>query len=154
MVELLAQMGIEYVSKRGGFKRPIFQLIQDVVRQLTDDELFAFVRIEQKGRTGFEIYVYTAGGREVPIPIQAASQGTFSVIAIFGLIYSFLKSLNPDEERIFQTPGIVVIDEIDAHLHPSWQQKLLALLTSRFPNVQFIVSAHSPAIVAAATAAK
>jgi predicted ATPase len=148
VVELLAQMSIEYVSKRGGFKRPIFHLIQDVVRHLTDDELFSFARIEEKGRTGFEIYVYTAGSRDVPIPIQSASQGTFSIIAIFGLIYSFLKSLNPDEDRILQTPGIVIIDEIDAHLHPSWQQKVLGLLTSRFPNVQFIVSAHSPAMVA------
>jgi predicted ATP-binding protein involved in virulence len=44
--------------------------------------------------------------------------------------------------------GIVFIDEIDAHLHPSWQQKILKMLTQHFPNVQFIVSAHSPAIVA------
>jgi len=148
VAELLVQLGIEYTSKHGGFKRPIFRLIQDVVRQLTDDELFAFARIEQKGRTGFEIYVNTAGSRDAPIPIQWASQGTFSVIAIFGLIYSFLQSLSKSEERILETPGIVLIDEIDAHLHPSWQQKLLGLLTSRFPNVQFIVSAHSPAMVA------
>jgi predicted ATP-binding protein involved in virulence len=147
VVELLAQMAIEYVSKHGGFKRPIFQLIQDVVRQLTDDDLFTFARIEEKGRTSFEIYVYTAGNRDAPVLIQSASQGTFSVIAIFGLIYSFLKSLSEDEDRVFQTAGIVIIDEIDAHLHPSWQQKILGLLTSKFPNVQFIVSGHSPVLV-------
>ena len=64
VVELLAQMGIEYISKHGGFNRPIFRLIQDVVRQLTDDELFTFARVEEKGRIGFEIYVYTAGSRD------------------------------------------------------------------------------------------
>jgi predicted ATP-binding protein involved in virulence len=84
------------------------------------------------------------------MPIQAASQGTLSVIAIFGLIYGFLHALRPNEteDKIRLVPAIVIIDEIDAHLHPSGQQKILRLLTSRFPTVQFIVSARSPLIVA------
>jgi predicted ATP-dependent endonuclease of OLD family len=58
--------------------------------------------------------------------------------------------LCPDdvEDKVNLVQAIVVIDEIDAHLHPSWQQKIIGMLTKRFPNVQFIVSAHSPAIVA------
>lgn len=40
--------------------------------------------------------------------------------------------------------GIVIIDEIDQHLHPSWQRKVISLLESRFPNIQFIVATHSP----------
>ncbi len=40
--------------------------------------------------------------------------------------------------------GIVIIDEIDQHLHPSWQRKVISLLERRFPNIQFIVATHSP----------
>lgn len=46
--------------------------------------------------------------------------------------------------------GVVLIDEIDAHLHPEWQQKIGFWLKSRFPNVQFLVTTHSPIICQAA----
>jgi hypothetical protein len=73
-----------------------------------------------------------------------------SVLAIFGLIHSYLQTLRPKEtdDGVLKTPAIVFVDELDAHLHPSWQQKVVAMLTGKFPNVQFILSAHSPLIVA------
>jgi hypothetical protein len=153
--KLLAQLCVEYGKRviwpaNGGFKRPIFGLIEDVVRELTEDPEFAFDTIRDSGRSGFEILIRSAGTRGTPLPIQYASQGTLSVLAIFGLIYSFLYSLRPGqrEDDIPLTAAIVLIDEVDAHLHPTWQQKIMDLLTRRFPNVQFIVSGHSPLIVA------
>ncbi len=50
-------------------------------------------------------------------------------------------------------PAVVLVDEIDLHLHPKWQRKLLDLLTERFPKTQFITTAHSPLIVQAAEGA-
>jgi hypothetical protein len=47
-------------------------------------------------------------------------------------------------------PGIVIVDEIDAHLHPSWQRTIGVWFRKHFPNVQFIVSTHSPLICQAA----
>jgi len=47
-------------------------------------------------------------------------------------------------------PAVVLVDEIDLHLHPSWQRKLIGFLTERFPNTQFIATAHSPLVVQAA----
>lgn len=47
-------------------------------------------------------------------------------------------------------PAIVLVDEIDLHLHPDWQRKIIAHLTKYFPNTQFIVTAHSPLIVQSA----
>ncbi len=47
-------------------------------------------------------------------------------------------------KRKSRLSGIVIIDEIDQHLHPSWQRKVISLLESRFPNIQFIVATHSP----------
>ena len=58
--------------------------------------------------------------------------------------------LNPDllEEITEKTPGIVLIDEIDMHLHPKWQWKVVDALKNTFPLVQFIATTHSPIIVA------
>lgn len=50
----------------------------------------------------------------------------------------------------FAQPAVVLIDEIDLHLHPKWQRKILTYLSKIFPNTQFIASAHSPLIVQAA----
>ena len=46
-----------------------------------------------------------------------------------------------------QTPGLVLIDEVDMHLHPEWQQIILTSLTSAFPALQFIVTTHSPQVL-------
>lgn len=46
-----------------------------------------------------------------------------------------------------KTPGIVLIDEVDLHLHPAWQQRILNALISTFPEIQFIVTTHSPQVV-------
>ena len=55
------------------------------------------------------------------------------------------KSANPLAE-----PAVVLVDEIDLHLHPRWQRTLLHFLSERFPNTQFIATAHSPLVVQAA----
>jgi predicted ATP-binding protein involved in virulence len=56
----------------------------------------------------------------------------------------------PDSPDPLAEPAIVLVDEIDLHLHPKWQRTIISYLTERFPNTQFIVTAHSPLIVQAA----
>ncbi len=56
------------------------------------------------------------------------------------------KSKNPLEQ-----PAVVFVDEIDLHMHPLWQQKIIYYLTEKFPKTQFLVTAHSPLIVQSAT---
>ena len=46
-----------------------------------------------------------------------------------------------------KTPGVILIDEIDLHLHPQWQQTILSDLNAIFPNIQFVVSSHAPAVI-------
>lgn len=55
-----------------------------------------------------------------------------------------------NDRWVIVRPGVVMIDEIDAHLHPEWQQKIGFWLKSRFPNIQFLVTTHSPIICQAA----
>ena len=50
-------------------------------------------------------------------------------------------------KSLLASDGIVLIDEIDLHLHPSWQQRVIRDLTRTFPNIQFIVTTHSPQVV-------
>ncbi len=131
------------------FDLPIFQLLHKVVKELTD-EAFEFSEIKPRGNARFEINVITDGNNDRLLPLQKASQGTLSVLSIFGLIYYYLKSVFPDtpEKDLLSKPAIVFIDEVDAHLHPSWQQKIIRLLRENFPNVQFVLTAHSPLVVA------
>lgn len=55
----------------------------------------------------------------------------------------------PDHENPLAEPGVVLIDNIDHHLHPRWQRRLMADLSACFPAVQFIATAHSPLIAQA-----
>jgi predicted ATP-binding protein involved in virulence/tetratricopeptide (TPR) repeat protein len=57
----------------------------------------------------------------------------------------------PFSDNPLAEPAIVLVDEIDLHLHPEWQRKLIGYLTDIFPNTQFIVTAHSPLVVQAAS---
>ena len=55
----------------------------------------------------------------------------------------------PESDDPLSEPAIVLVDEIDLHLHPKWQRTIMDFLTERFPNTQFIVTAHSPLVVQA-----
>ena len=55
--------------------------------------------------------------------------------------------LNDNLDLPFNGQGIVLIDEIELHLHPSWQQKIILILRESFPNIQFIMTTHSPHVL-------
>jgi predicted ATP-binding protein involved in virulence len=57
------------------------------------------------------------------------------------------KSLDKSPDEILAGSGIVLIDEIELHLHPAWQRNIIPALTATFPNIQFIVSTHSPQVL-------
>jgi predicted ATP-binding protein involved in virulence len=139
---------LDYFQREFSFEGEQFNLVRGVVRELTD-QCFEFDRVAREGRDRFTLYVRTEGNESNPLPIQKASQGTISVIAMFGLIYDFLKSLQSETvPEVCKRSGIVIIDEVDAHLHPVWQQKIVSLLRNSFPRVQFIITAHNPIAVA------
>ncbi len=143
----LHSLCLDYFEHGLSFRGEQFSLIRDVVRELTD-QVFDFDRVQREGPDHFTLYVRTEGNEDNPLPIQKSSQGTPSVIAMFGLIYNYLRSLNFEGRDVLQRKGIVIIDEVDAHLHPVWQQKIISLLRSRFPRVQFLLTAHNPIVVA------
>lgn len=83
--------------------------------------------------------------------IEQLSDGYKIVTAMVADIASRMAEANPDMDDPLQANGIVLIDEVDLHLHPKWQRTIIGSLTKTFPNIQFIVSTHSPIILSGAT---
>lgn len=81
------------------------------------------------------------------INVIQLSQGEKSLLALVLDICRRMMVLNPLSENPLLTPGVILIDEVDLHLHPEWQRSILNKLSAVFPNCQFIVSTHSPQIV-------
>lgn len=99
--------------------------------------------------------VFFKDGNGFNIDVTQMSDGFRSLLSmIFELIRQMVKLYG--EGRVFENisqggmaitvPGIVLIDEIDAHLHPTWQTRIGQWFTKYFPHIQFIVSTHSPLI--------
>lgn len=83
------------------------------------------------------------------ISFDNLSDGYRNMLAIVADIAHRTARLNPQLGKLSasESPGIVLIDEIDLHLHPKWQRHVLLNLRAAFPNIQFIVSTHSPFII-------
>jgi len=77
------------------------------------------------------------------------SDGYKNTLSMIGDIAYRMAVLNPTlgERVLEETPGIVLIDEVDLHLHPQWQQTILKDLHEVFPNIQFVVTSHAPAVI-------
>ena len=89
----------------------------------------------------------------VRIPLSQLSDGYRCALSLIADIAYRMATLNPSlsDQVLIQTEGVVLVDEIDLHLHPEWQQRILRDLQNIFPNVQFIVTTHAPAVINSVT---
>lgn len=96
-----------------------------------------------------DVYYTDDAGLRMQIPLNQLSDGYKGTISLIADIAYRMAVLNPQllDRVLTETDGIVLIDEIDLHLHPAWQQRVLGELTSIFPKVQFVVSTHAPAVI-------
>ncbi len=83
----------------------------------------------------------------ISLNVSQMSDGEKCTMALLGDLARRLTLANPTLENPLLGIGIVLIDEIELHMHPSWQRKILSTLKNAFPNVQFIVTTHSPIIL-------
>ncbi len=83
------------------------------------------------------------------LPVELLSDGIRNMIGMVADIAFRATKLNGQlgAQAAAKTPGIVLIDEVDMHLHPEWQQVVLQSLTRAFPVIQFIVTTHSPQVL-------
>ena len=85
------------------------------------------------------------------LPVSDLSAGYQSLIWMVLDIAYRMAVLNPFmKEHVAESGGVVLIDELDMHLHPKWQWKVINALRGTFPNVQFIAATHSPILFASA----
>ena len=90
-------------------------------------------------------YLFQRGDQKVPYP--ALSDGYRAFYGWLGdLLHHVCETATPGKTMV-QNQGMVMIDEIDLHLHPSWQMEVLPRLSKELPNIQFIVTSHSPLVV-------
>ena len=93
----------------------------------------------------FKDIVYSEG--ENTLPITYLSAGYQSLLWMAMDIAYRLALLNPGQSGCHQAAGVVLIDELDMHLHPKWQWNALRALAEVFPRIQFIVATHSPILI-------
>ena len=91
----------------------------------------------------------SADGSLQKFAMDEMSDGYKNTLSMIGDIAYRMAVLNPmlGDKVLEDTSGVVVIDEIDLHLHPQWQQTIISDLNTIFPKIQFIVSSHAPAVI-------
>lgn len=86
-------------------------------------------------------------GNKITLSVNQLSDGEKCLMAMVGDIVRRMTIANPQLSDPLLGQGIILIDEIDLHLHPLWQRDVVSRLTETFPNCQFIISTHSPHVI-------
>lgn len=102
------------------------------------------VKFSSVDRKTWRVNVETNG---VIIGLDQVSQGTSSILGWVGALLQRMYEIHGTSKDIRNEAALVLIDEIDAHLHPEWQQRIIITLREQLPGVQFIATTHSPLIV-------
>jgi hypothetical protein len=90
-------------------------------------------------------YVFDRGGLKIPFP--ALSDGYRAFLGWIGDLLYHVAMTCPSGKKLVENRGIVMVDEIDLHVHPKWQMSVLPILATQLPNLQFIITSHSPLLV-------
>jgi hypothetical protein len=133
---------------------------KELKRALTADETLAprIADLELRGRgganraaslAGAHRFSFQPGRSEAPVKLPATwlSQGYQSTISMIADILGHAFWDSGKQVKCADVRALVLIDEIDLHLHPSWQRQFVQALRSTFPKVQFVVTTHSPLIL-------
>ena len=95
----------------------------------------------------FVVSTTSESGEAETLELEQLSGGYRIVLVLAADLARRMAQGNPHLDDPLQSEAIVLIDEVDLHLHPSWQQRVLPDLMRTFPNAQFIVSTHSPQVL-------
>lgn len=121
-----------------GKDSPLWETLRNALNTILAP--YTFERVDER----FEVLFRTPTG---VVPLEALSDGFRSIFVIITDLLLRLSLSTSDPEKILEQEAVCLIDEIDAHLHPAWQLKVIPGLTTLFPNVQFIATTHSALVV-------
>lgn len=116
-----------------------FEDFTEVLRMLFDDSELRLV-------FNYKDYSFNIITQQTSFPFTGLSAGYAAALDIVADLILRMQDLK-QPKRVFDLPGIVLIDEIETHLHLSLQQKIMPILTRLFPKLQFVVSTHSPFVL-------
>lgn len=129
----------EYINKNFG---TIQILINRVLEKANDGDKVVLTKYDPNG-----FYFITPSNPRKEIPMEALSEGFKSTLVwLFDTVIRIVEK-GGSLESASEITGIILLDEVDLHLHPSWQRTILHSIESLFPNIQFIVTTHSPFVV-------
>lgn len=117
-----------------------FKQVVGLINRLISEEHYNFTGKTEEGE-----YLFDRERLKVPFP--ALSDGYRAFLGWVGDLLYHVCMTCPDGKKLVDNKGIVMVDEIDLHLHPRWQLTVLHTLGRELPNIQFIVTSHSPLIV-------
>lgn len=125
-------------KQNAALRRRFFSLLNDFTPGIE-------VEFEDVNMQSWVVRVKTADGK---VPIEQLSQGMMSVYAWVGTLLQRMFEIYANSPDPTREAALVLVDEVDAHLHPEWQQQLVGLLKDRFPALQVVATTHSPLVVA------
>lgn len=117
-----------------------FKQVVNLINRLISANQYKFQGELEEGE-----YTFIRRGLRVPFP--ALSDGYRAFLGWIGDLLYHVCMTCPSGKKLVDNQGIIMVDEIDLHLHPEWQMKILGQLAEQLPNIQFIVTSHSPLLV-------
>ena len=137
-----------YAMMRKSGKSPRYGLfckaVVSVMRRMDEDKPIPSVYFsEEFGEDGE--FVYEENGKAMPISFLSAGYQS-CLWMVMDIAFRAL-ILNPGATSLANISGIVLIDEVDKHLHPKWQWNVLDALRDTFPGIQFIITTHAPIVI-------
>lgn len=122
------------------YKDASLEAVRKAVMVMLDD--CSNLRVVRKPRLEMKI-----DKNGIALNVSQLSDGEKCTMALFGDLARRLTIANPNMENPLLGEGVVLIDEVELHMHPSWQRKVLNCLKQTFPNIQFIITTHSPVVL-------
>jgi predicted ATP-binding protein involved in virulence len=146
--EYIQQLQSIAIEENNGESYAAYNAILEAINVALQDELKTDEQVIFSTRFGKDIVALKQKDGTV-IPFTTLSDGYRNVIKIILDIATRMCILNPylKGDALVQTPGVVIIDEIDLSLHPTWQKRIIGILKNLFPKIQFICATHSPFII-------
>jgi len=132
-----------------GEQKPNERLLMEEIFKIISDVLLQKVQLHsiEVGVGGDDPIWVSIGENGQPILFELISSGYNNVFGWMGYLLKRLIDVTPTGEDFKKTNAIVLVDEIDTYLHPVWQSRALRVLMDTFPNVQFVVTTHSPYVL-------
>ena len=132
-----------YLRREPAF-RDIIVKVGEMASEITDGFPVRFDGVQEDASGFFPEFATTDG----PMPLNTLSQGTQSIVQWLAHLLIGYAEYYDFPKELGDKPGVLIVDEIDAHLHPSWQRRVIPTLTRYLPGLQIFCSTHSPLMLA------